>query len=229
MTRIFEDQTFSCLRDDSLGLTLSDMEFRRCRFHECVFSNTYMQSRRSKFANAQIIDCIIDGGLLGPAIVEDVLIRNLTSTDTLFTRGMIFKHVTLSGRMGELVILPLYEGDDGPKEGVNTINRANHDYYREIDWAIDISNLECIECDIRCIPARLVRRDIETQAVVTRAGLADGRWRELKKNSWKHHLSAMVREEADDCVLIAGKKAKDFRDQLAGIRELRSAGIADAE
>lgn len=228
MTRIFQDASFSGLYDDSLALVLSDMEFRRCRFDNCVLSNTRDPHRRSTVRNVRLIDCSYGDFSLGPAVVEDTTVHNLRIPSDFFTRGMAFKHVMLSGRMDDFVIAPLYAGGDGTEDEVKPINDANVEYYRGVDWALDISALECKGCEIRCIPSQLVRRDPKTQAVVRRANLSAGRWRS-RNNIWNYALEAALNEGEDGAILVAGKKARDFRKQLLGIQELRAEGIADPD
>lgn len=228
MIRIIEDLTFSCLYDNSLALVLSDMELRRCRFDNCVLSNTREPRRRSTVRNVRLIDCSCGDFSIGPAIVEDTVVYNLTIPSDFFTRGMTFKHVTLSGRIHDFVIAPLYVDVDGTGADVKPINDANIEYYRHVDWALDISGLECKSCEIRCIPPELVRRDPETQAIVRRANLASGRWRS-RENIWNYALETALSEGEDGAILVAGKRARDFKKRLEGIRELRAEGIADPD
>jgi len=106
---------------------------------------------------------------------------------------------------------------------------ANAAYYKTVDWAMDISEGEFEECEIQCIPAHLVKRDPETQVVVTRAKAARGEWRQLdlSKTHWPISLNFLLNRGDQDVVLVAPKRGKKFRDLLAGLKLLRDAGVAE--
>jgi hypothetical protein len=103
-------------------------------------------------------------------------------------------------------------------------------FYASVDWALDISEAEFREADIRCIPATLIRRDPKTQAVVTREKAMEGRWRslDLSKTWWAEQIQHMLdRDCAPDTILVAPKRNHRFNDLVDGIRRLREAGVAE--
>lgn len=89
-----------------------------------------------------------------------------------------------------------------------------------------------MELELAGIPARLIRRDPETQAVVTRQAALSGEWRELE---WVQEtvlglgIQQMLKRGDDDTVLVAERRARDFKQLLAGIQELRAAGVAEPD
>lgn len=231
MTRVFEDQRFANLFDNDSGAVFSDMEFWRCHFLNCVISNTRVPSRRSAVRNVRVVDCTVDACSLGPALLEDAEIINLRASRTVRSQGLAFKHVALCGRFGEMLLGPLYRTPPETEEDVKAINQANIEYYRNVDWALDIRKLDCTDCDIRGVPAKLILRDPETQAVVRREKAADGRWQKLDRTKvpWFYSIGGMLQDGYDDCVLVAGKRSRNFKAELEGIRILRSEGIADPD
>jgi len=99
------------------------------------------------------------------------------------------------------------------------------------DFALDISEAEAVELELTGIPARLVRRDPETQAVVTREAALSGAWRELEHvqgTELRVGIQQLLKGQGgtDDMVLVAHKRSRNFRELLAGIEELRAAGVA---
>lgn len=89
-----------------------------------------------------------------------------------------------------------------------------------------------MEADIRGIPARLIRRDPETQAVVARQKAIEGGWREVNLDGtwWQASIEFMATDSNDpDVVLVAPKRHPRFRDLLQGIQLLRKAGVAEPD
>ncbi len=112
------------------------------------------------------------------------------------------------------------------------LDQANAAYYESVDWALDISRAESVELQLRGIPAELIRRDPETQVVVTRKAAMAGEWRELKSvqdSVYCFSLDRMLKQGAEDIVLVADKRARDFKQSYAAIHDLRAAGIAQPD
>jgi hypothetical protein len=106
---------------------------------------------------------------------------------------------------------------------------ANARYYRDVDWALDISGARftSIEMDLAGIPARLIRRDPDLQIVMTRAQALEGAWLEpLAKSKWRFAVSAFLRSGFDDFVLVACERGRYFDEERESLRRLRSAGAA---
>jgi hypothetical protein len=85
--------------------------------------------------------------------------------------------------------------------------------------------------DIRGIPAHLIRRDAETQVVVTRERAMRGDWRKvnLGKTYWPVGIEFMLERGDPDMVLVAPKRAKDFKHLLRGLQLLREAEVAEPD
>jgi len=111
-------------------------------------------------------------------------------------------------------------------------DRANAEYYAGCDWALDISRAEFKEMDIRGIPAKLIRRDPETQVVVTRAKALEGKWRtlDLSDTWWATAIEFLLdHKKENDIVLVAPKGHSQFEQFLAGLKLLREAGVAEPD
>ncbi|HNQ24959.1 MAG TPA: hypothetical protein PKK06_17920 [Phycisphaerae bacterium] len=235
MTRVIENGSFSRWRDDDSAAVFEDMEFRHSRFEGCVVSNTCEPRLRSVVRRVRFLNCFCCGFcLLGPAIVEDALVDGLRTDDVLQTHGMSFKHVTLRGKIDRVMLAQMISQvltGTAPKSVQVAFDEANAAYYATVDWALDISRAEFKECDIRGIPARLIRRDPETQVVVTREKALRGDWRrlDLGKTYWQVGIEFMLDRGDPDVVLVAPKRAKNFRTLLEGLQLLRQAGVAEPD
>jgi hypothetical protein len=110
-------------------------------------------------------------------------------------------------------------------------DEANAEYYKSVDWALDISQGEFQELDINGVPARLIRRDPETQVVVTREKVLEGRWKDLplRETIWSIVFEVLLESNDNDVILMAPKRHRKFREYLADLRTLQKAGVAEPD
>jgi hypothetical protein len=233
MTRVFHDQEFHSFFDRNSGKTFINLEFRNCNFVSCRISSTRDHRRRSKVRNVRIVDCEERGCVLDAAIVEDVLVDGLKTHTLLQTWGAVFKHVTLRGKLGDLMISPYVSAFIA--SGMKDLNlqeafdKANHLYYSSADWALDIREAEVVSADLRGVPGRLVLRDPETQFLLSRENALQGKWKDvdLTGTHWKTSIEFFLETSLESQVLVAPKKNPRFRPLLAGLWALRDAGVLE--
>ena len=85
------------------------------------------------------------------------------------------------------------------------------------------------------VPARLVRRDPESQVIVTREKAARKGWRRKLApwNTWWPFVIELFLESGDsDEVLVAhrsGRREKTFPRLVAGLEDLRRVGVAEPD
>ena len=110
-------------------------------------------------------------------------------------------------------------------------DQANAEYYKTVDWALDISEARFYECDIRGVSASLIIRDPETQVVVTREKALQGKWKELdlSKTYWAGWIDLFLQSGEPDVVLVAPKRYPKYQDWLDGLKMLRDAGVAEPD
>lgn len=239
MTR-FENVTFDYFEDRSTGRTFSEIEFVNCRFYRVGFSeirlaneeNIDLVSRRSIARNINFIDCRVDGvGFVGPGIVEDCLIDGLKISKHLQTTGTVFKHVVIRGAVDKLMITPYVDLFKDYPTVQRSFDEANRTYYETVDWALDISGGLFNDCDIRAVPAHLIKRDPETQVVLTREKAMRGEWcdLDLSDTHWPTSIEFFLKDGYSDCVLAAPKRSRNFAKLLDGLQKLRDAGVAEAD
>jgi hypothetical protein len=181
-------------------------------------------------------ECSVAGGNIDTAIVEESIVDGLKIAGLFLIFGAVFKHVTLIGKIDRLMIandvMPsLLLHEDYRSQEVLSFRHANAEYYRNVDWALDISHGQFRELEIRGIPSRLIRRDPETQVVVTRQKALTGEWRDLPfvNRVAAFSLDYMLRQEWQDTVLIAPKRHRKFALYLQDLNLLREAGIAEPD
>jgi hypothetical protein len=161
-----------------------------------------------------------------------VLIDELnTNGQLLQVWGAAFKHVTLQGRIDRLMLSPAVILTD-PDSPINkAFASANSKFYNEMDWALDISQAEASELEIQGIPAQLIRRDAETQVVITAANAIKNGFDRLNfgKSHWNFSIQFMLNRGEKDIVLVAPKRSPKFKALLEVLQMLRSEGIAESD
>lgn len=227
----FEGEEFVQWFDRDSGAVYSDLEFVKCRFESSGLSITRDPMLRATVRNVRLTKCEQRGSAIDTAIIEDVLVDGLKTNGLFQTWGAVFKHVTLRGKIGRIMISPAVATGTAKLEEQRAFDAANADYYAKVDWALDISEGEFEECELQRVPAHLVRRDPETQAVIKREMAIQGKWRELdlSKTHWKTSIEFMLNRGDADVVLVAGKRDRKFRDLLDGLKKLRDAGVAESD
>jgi hypothetical protein len=227
--RVLEKQEFRSFYDQDSGRTFSDLEFRKCHFVSCAISIARDPRLRSTVRSVKLIQSEQHGCTLDTAIVEDVLVDGLKTNGLFQAWGAVFKHVTLHGRIGRVMISPAVATGTATAQQQRAYDEANAAYYAKVDWALDIREAEFEECEIQRVPAHLIRRDPATQLVVTRDKAMRGEWRalDLSKTHWATSLDFLLERGDADVVLVAPKRHRKYQDLLEGLKMLRDAGVAE--
>jgi len=228
--RIYENERFANLFDHGKSLTLQAMRFERCTFTNCILSVTKHLGSRSTVQNVSLENCVANRCHIGPAIFEDCSVEGLATNDLLIIWGALFKHVTLSGDIGQLKVNTRVSVTAPEVQGAFDAFRA--EYYRSLDWALDISAARFESFDIRGVPARLFRLDLETQAVVTRERALQPGWQEHVSpgnNLWPFAIRLFIGDGDADTVLVTpmGAPKAEREELLKGLKELRDLGVAE--
>jgi hypothetical protein len=233
----------------------SDLLLSECVFHGCRIGvplidpeapfhlHRHDLSRRPVLRNIEARRCELRGGNFGcaltAAVVEEVVLDDLMTDGLVQTWATVFNHVTLKGKIDRLMFSPFFSAEESPyfapgkppSKFRQALDKANSDYYATVDWAIDIRDAEFKDFDCRGVPSRLVRRDPETQIMVTRERvLACGDAIAAGGTYWHGWLKLFLQDDFyNDAVLIAFKRSPKFKDLLAGIHQLRRAGVAEPD
>ena len=223
-----EGKKFEMLTDLELPQTLNRAVLQKCWFFACAFGMTARRpSERRRIVDVNLTDCkATNNTWLGPVLVEDVEVRNLRTGGLCIAWGAAFKRVRISGRCGKLMLTL-------PRDSEQEFIEDNRAFYSRVDWALDISEGEFEELELRGVPADLVRRDPETQVVVRRLQVErlEKVWRGLNLDGtpWVSTLEQLLKCGLEDQVLVAARRRKDFAVWLAGLRRLQDAGVADRD
>jgi hypothetical protein len=230
----FKNQAFRKLFDRGDALCLENMHFENCIFENCALSLTKDVQLRSTVRNVSVKNCAANGCGIGPGIFENVAVDGLATNDLLIVWAAAFHHVTLAGEIGKIKINPWAHFVDRTEATQGPFTRALEAFYRSIDWAIDISEARFKGFDATGIPARLFRRNPESQAVVTRDRVTAENGQRIARadgNPWLPWIRGALSDGSNDGVLVtplgAPKKKRD--EFLQGLRQLRELGIVELE
>jgi len=230
----YKNKTFDSLFDRGDKLLLENIRFDECMFVNCAISLTKDISRRSVVRNVDLKNCASNGCDVGSAILEKVSIDGLATNDLLIIWGATFNHVKLSGDIGKLKINPYAHHVDRTEATQGSFDAHRIALYNSIDWALDISEARFKEFDVRGIPAKLFRRDPESQVVITRERALRSGWKKHvspENDLWSFMIELFLSDGDDDMVLVAPLGApKAKRDKLLrGLNELRQLGVAEPD
>jgi hypothetical protein len=230
----YENQTFQRLYDRGDALFLENMRFEGCMFESCALSLTKDINRRSTVRNVSLKNCASNGCGIGPAIFEDVDVDGLATNDLLIIWAATFQHVKISGDIGKIKINPWAHFVDRTEATQGPFTTQREILYGSIDWALDISEARFKAFEIEGIPARLIRRDPESQVMITRARAVSDDWLGTARstnNPWLLSIELFLSDNVKDMVLVAplGAPKKKRDELLRGLRELRDLGVAEPD
>jgi hypothetical protein len=233
----FANEKYFGLFDRGEKLLLENIRIEGCSFTHSGISVTTDFDRMATVRDVELADCATDGVSLGPLIARNVRISNLRTSDLLILWCPYADRVTLTGDIGKMKINP----DAGPSTVGNARQRPFDDFrstfYADVEWAMDISEARFKEFDIRGVPGRLIRRDPESQVLVTRQRalqVATPEWEKQldpENKLWPFMINLFLSDGDADVVLVAPLgAAKAKRDPLLkGLQELRRIGLAEPD
>lgn len=230
--KAFSNQVFDGWSEYDSGRTHQNLRFAGCTFQNCVVGlDTENLSRRVRLKNVEFQKCTVTTCIVTAAVVEDMLVDGLKTLGLFQTWATVFRHVTLRGKIDRVMFSPFFNPGYPESRFQKMVAQANADYYATVDWALDIREAEFKDFDCRGVPSRLVRRDPETQIMVTRTRvLACGEGIAAGGPYWEDWLRLFLRDGwYEDAVLVAPKRNPKLKELVAGLQQLRRHGVAESD
>lgn len=242
MKKIYENKKISDFSyfNPSLRHTLNSITGRRIlskkEFYNCVFYAGLIQntSVRNRVIIEDIIlkNCELKGFDVEGPIIKNVVVDGLKTNRLHHLSGAAFQHVVLRGKIGRIIISPFRKSNKSLKKWNKILGEANNNFYKKIDWALDISEADFEDCDIRGIPSRLIRMNPKTQIAITRekAIALQKEWKLLNLSGtyFVEVIDSLIQSDENEKILIALKESYsvlDYDAQVRGIKMLREIGF----
>lgn len=230
--RAFSNETFDGWDEFDSGRTHQDVQFVGCTFQSCSLALGERDlTKRARVINAELRKCTVAACSVTATVFEDVLVDGLKTSGLFQTWAAVFKHVTLRGKVDRVMFSPFFHPGYPESAFQKEVARANAEFYAAADWALDIREAEFKDFDCRGVPSRLVRRDPETQVMVTRErALGCGDALRAGGPYWESWLKLFLQDGwYEDAVLVAPKRDPKRKELVAGLRELRRHGVAEVD
>jgi hypothetical protein len=225
-------QTVSSFTIRDSDVLYSDIEFCECYFQGCYVGLTRNPHVRARFHNLRFLNCSLRGSCLGAAIVDSVVVDGLATNGQLAQCfGALFSRTVIRGRIDRLLISPaVLPGVISPEEQA-LFDAGRDSHYSSVDWALDISQAEFRDVSIRGVPGHLIRRDPETQCLVTRESAMRDDRRDIlfEENLFPVAIDQFLQRADESLVLVAPRRHPRFKRYLKDLCSLRRAGIAIPE
>jgi hypothetical protein len=228
----YQSRIFNSLIDRGNAVALSNIACFGCEFANCALSMTTDIGKRALVDNALFKDCKVSASDIGPAVLKSVHIDGLVTDSLLIVWGAVFDRVIFSGRIGKIKINRHIHHVDQSERVQKPFDEFRQSLYADLEWAIDIADAKFRLLEISGIPAKLIRRDPNTQMVVTRERALDQGWRSQVSSANKHWPFAidmfLATGEADRVLVspLIGPK-KQIENLLDELKELRDLGVVE--
>ena len=234
-----KNQTFKDRRL-SPATDVRDRRFVKCDFQACRLSVPYtaVPEERTRIINCSFESCTFSGSTFqSKGLLQQVLLHNIAHVDYMAIGGVIFDRVTFKGRFDRWILDSDHRGMVVDFRAVTDEECAALDghaqaAYRTIEWALDISDAEFKECELRpSVPAHLVKRNPETQMLMRHDKVVNSRWQEnpaLRGNRAEVFCRWVARTYQRDTIIVAPVRNKKLcAEYLEGMKILRGEGIGE--
>jgi hypothetical protein len=221
----YRNRRFNQLRHVDEAAVFGGMKFENCEFSGCTLSQVVDPTYPIK-----VEDVTISGGNFVNNNALGILFENVTVSDCstsgrpMIMQGCAYKNVTLRGRLGSWIF-----NDMNHRVSLDLRQRfleSERDFYREVDYILDISEAVFEAADMYYIPGDLVRRDPKTQFLVRKSKLVDMDLSEIPKRT-QRLLRRVEENPYDSTVIVAARNEEDFGGALSDFQQLVDLGIAE--
>ncbi|MEU8801105.1 hypothetical protein [Spirillospora sp. NPDC048819] len=219
------------------GTSIEGMLIEECEITGCRIDLPGDPRQRPRFTRLTLVNNVIDQMAVQGALIEDSTVdgvRMLSDRQLFVIAGCVFCHVTFRGTfhvtnvLGDLL-------DSAPNSTKEAYREANTSFYQNLikagDWALDISEVQG-EVSIRGIPSQVIRRNPETQIVMTFEQALLGEWRTIQgvmESVIGVKIGMLLDNGWPDVILATGRHRTRFVDELKILRELQRAGVAQLD
>jgi hypothetical protein len=225
---LLEGIEFNRLLDADSGRVIQNLELRHCSFRNCTLSLGFDPGKRTVVRRVTVSHCRVPlrFGTIGAPIFDEVTVEDFRSGQVLLLWGAAFRHVVFKGRMPQIIFNERTARESVSSDYAERFVEANREFYRQVDWAVDISAAEFASMRLTSVPGELVRIDPRTQIRINRSRLAARGWADLPLPSiTRVAIEQCMRSKFEYQVVAAGRRSKFLSEELRGIEILREEGL----
>jgi uncharacterized protein YjbI with pentapeptide repeats len=237
----YKNQEFKDYRF-SPEVEIRDRKFVKCNFNSCRLSVPFniIPEERTKVINCSFENCEFSGSnFQSKGFLQKVLFHNISQNDYMSIGGVIFDRVTFKGKFDKWILDSNHRGmvvnfNSITESEYTVLDNYAQEQYEKIDWALDISEADFKECELRSsIPAHLVKRNPETQMLIKYEKVIRSNWEKnstLKGNRGEVFCRWVANTYKMDTVIVAPVRNKKlFAEYMEGIQRLRAEGIGELD
>jgi hypothetical protein len=223
MTDTMSEHSFDRLRQYGSGRVFSGLDLRRV-----TFTSSVLGQHDDPSFGLVVRDSILQNCSFSACVMAGVRLENVTVDGARLSKsslsGCVFRNVTLRGKIGQFIV-------GGPVRSLRgemfaAFSEGMVDFYRDVDWALDIRDAQFAGATIRAVPGELVRRDEDRHFLLRRTdrdtvlSLPDAPV--LAKTYFRNFDLTPF----DSMVAVASQRSKTFVNQLADLQWLRERSLA---
>lgn len=134
------------------------LEFEKCTFTRCYLGN-FINSIKEKFdiCNVTLKSCNVDIiHTIGAVNFKNITVEKLKTKRKLVFSNSLFEHCKLIGNVGSIQISDYADLTNLQNPFNSEVLKYNTEKYKNIDWALDISEAQFVDFSCRGIPAEKI-------------------------------------------------------------------------
>lgn len=205
---------------------VSELEFIRCDLTRTGLTTYATPVRRSSASNIRLVDCRAEIHFGIGAIFDDVCVDGFrTGRHPVILDACAFRHVVVKGECGCFILNRNVCHDDEERNAA--FIAANEEFYRSVDWALDISEICASSFEVRgSIPVELIRRNPNEHFIMTREVAQSGDWKFHEPyDSFSIAIGIFLDSGTKSNLFVAPRRSKKFKEELEFYRRLKGASL----
>ena len=210
---------------------LEDIQFDDCKFVGANLVTYGSPQHRSSARRVRLNRCSVNSFSAKGAILEDIVVDGLrVSVHPFRIDGCALRHVVLSGVGGRFLLSPEIDffGDTPETVASNAaFAQANAEYYKSVDWALDISKAKVACFEIRgAIPPHLIIRNPDEQFLMSREVALSGKWKKYKPpGATTIGIDMFIEAGGDVELFVCGSRSTSFKEEVEYFQRLKAKGL----
>ncbi|GAA0617823.1 hypothetical protein [Streptomyces crystallinus] len=215
-----EGETIEGARVIGSGKKYSNVELAGATLRSCVLAQFDDPTFGLEVRDVLLDRCTMDRCAVQGVYFENVTVNDLKAKQAHSLDGCVLSRVVLKGKIGTITVgPPLSTHPDEERFTQGMVEK-----YREVEWALDISEASFVDAEFYGVPGELVRYDPESQVLLKREKFQGIQPRDLPgfAGIW---ASRFTLTPFDSFVAVAPKRSKKFPEYMRDIEWLHDQGM----